>query len=204
MNFIEPSKQPQRSAVVDMLSTSAAAIQACEVFADEIATTAERIGEAFDRGNKLLVCGNGGSAADAQHLAGELMGRFVPWASARAPRAAIALSADGAVLTGIANDYAFEDVFARQVRALASEGDVLMGISTSGASPNVLNAFAAARPGVLTVALCGRGGRLGQLAHIALRVPADTTAQIQAAHIAIIHAMCLVLELRFAAPATEP
>jgi len=189
----------QCATVLEMLSGSAAAIQACAVLVDEIAMVAERIGEAFERGNKLLVCGNGGSAADAQHMAGELMGRFVPWASARAPRAAIALSADGAVLTGIANDYAFDEVFARQVRALAREGDVLVGISTSGASPNVLGAFAAAMPGVLTVALCGRGGRLGEVADLALRVPAETTAQIQAAHIAIIHAICMVLELRFAA-----
>lgn len=190
---------PEAASVLGVLAASAAAIHACDVFADDIATTADRIAEAFERGNKLLVCGNGGSAADAQHLAGELMGRSVPWAARRAPRPAIALSADGAVLTGIANDFTFEEVFARQVRALARAGDVVIGMSTSGSSPNVVRAFQAAAPGVLKVALCGRGGRLAELADIALRVPADTTAAIQAGHIAIVHAICLVLELRFGA-----
>jgi D-sedoheptulose 7-phosphate isomerase len=188
----------QRSLVTDMLQASAAAIQACDLLADDIVRMANQLADAFDSGHKLLVCGNGGSAADAQHFAGELLGRFLCSASARAPRPAIALTADSTVLTCIGNDYGYDDVFARQVEGLAQPGDVLVGISTSGSSPNVLRAFAAARPGVLKVALCGPGGALAESADLALRVPFEGTAAIQAAHIAIIHAVCMVLEDRFA------
>jgi len=143
-----------------------------------------------------LICGNGGSAADAQHFAGELLGKFR--SAERRALAAIALSADGAVLTTIANDFAFEDVFARQVQALARAGDVLVGISTSGKSANVLRAFAAAPAGTVRIALVGRNGPLGDGAEIALRVPAEETAHIQAGHIVVIHAVCEALERRFA------
>ena len=183
--------------VADMLRASAAAIQACDALTDEIALVANRLADAFESGNKLLVCGNGGSASDAQHFAGELLGRFLCSASARAPRPAIALTADSTVLTCIGNDYGYDDVFARQVLALGQPGDVLVGISTSGSSRNVLRAFEAAKPGVLKVALCGPGGPLADCADIALKVPFDGTAAIQAAHIAIIHAICMVLEERF-------
>jgi D-sedoheptulose 7-phosphate isomerase len=196
-----------RALVTAMLDDSAAAIQACHALTDEIAAVAERIANAYENGHKLLVCGNGGSAADAQHFAGELMGRFVASRSERAPRAAVALTADSAVMTCIANDYEFADVFARQVRGLAQPGDVLVGISTSGTSTNVVRAFEAAPPGVVKLALCGRGGMDGDisnLADLALRVPFDGTAAIQAAHIAIIHALCLVLEERFKEAPDEP
>src|SRR5438874_4295424 len=136
--------------------------------ADDITAAAERMAQAFARGHKLLVCGNGGSAADAQHLAGELMGRFLASASERAPRPAIALSADSAVLTCIGNDYAFEEVFARQVRGLAQPGDVVMAISTSGSSPNVVRALEAAPSGAVRVALCGPRGQLAERADLAL------------------------------------
>jgi D-sedoheptulose 7-phosphate isomerase len=166
--------------------------------ADDVVSVAHTIADAFASGHKLLVCGNGGSAADAQHFAGELIGRFLSSASERAPRPAIALSADSAVLTCIANDYGYDEVFARQVRGLAQAGDVLVGISTSGSSANVLRAFQAAPSGVTRIALCGRTGPLANLADLALCVPAEGTAPIQAAHIAIIHAICMVLEARFA------
>jgi D-sedoheptulose 7-phosphate isomerase len=187
------------AAVLGVLERSAAAIIACHGLAGDITAAADRIAAAFANGHKLLVCGNGGSAADAQHFAGELMGRFLASASERGPRPAIALSADSAVLTGIGNDYGFEDVFARQVRGLAQAGDVLVAISTSGSSPNVVRAFEAASEGVVKVALCGPGGRLAERADLALCAPGDGTAAIQTAHIAIIHAICMVLESRFAA-----
>jgi D-sedoheptulose 7-phosphate isomerase len=187
-----------RGAVCEMLDRSAAAITACRALTDEIVSAADCIAQAFEHGHKLLICGNGGSAADAQHFAGELMGRFLSSNSERGPRPAIALSADTAVMTCIGNDFAFEDVFARQVQGLAQPGDVVVGISTSGSSPNVIRALEAAPPGAITMALCGPGGRLAEQADIVLAVPCEGTAPIQAAHIAVIHAMCMVLEARFA------
>jgi len=186
------------AAVIEVLDSSADAIVACRGLAESITAAADRLAQAFAQGHKLLVCGNGGSAADAQHFAGELMGRFLASASERAPRPAIALSADSAVLTCIANDYAFAEIFARQVRGLAQPGDVVMAISTSGSSPNVVRALEAAPRGVVKMALCGPGGRLAEKADLALCVPFDGTAAIQTAHIAIIHAICMVLEARFA------
>jgi D-sedoheptulose 7-phosphate isomerase len=183
-----------------MLESSAESIRACVPLAVDIAGVANRIADAFDYGHKLLVCGNGGSAADAQHFVGELMGHFLASASARAPRPAVALTADGAVLTAIANDYTYADVFARQVTALAQPGDVLVAISTSGRSENVLRAFAAAPAGTLKIALTGQTGPLADAADLAIRVPWDSTAPIQAAHGAIIHAICTVLEARFSEP----
>ena len=180
----------------EMVSASADAVRACLSIVDEIADAARRIGDALESGHKILICGNGGSAADAQHFAGELLGKFR--SAERRALAAIALSADGAVLTTIANDFAFEDVFARQVQALARAGDVLVGISTSGKSANVLRAFAAAPAGTVRIALVGPSGPLGDGAEIALRVPAEETAHIQAGHIVVIHAVCEALERRFA------
>jgi len=186
------------AAVLGVLDRSAAAIVACRGLAENITTVADVLAQAFAQGHKLLVCGNGGSAADAQHFAGELMGRFLASASERGPRPVIALSADGAVLTCIANDYAFDEIFARQVRGLAQPGDVVMAISTSGSSTNVVRALEAAPSKVIKMALCGPRGPLAEHADLALCVPFDGTAAIQAAHIAIIHAICMVLESRFA------
>jgi D-sedoheptulose 7-phosphate isomerase len=181
-----------------MLEQSAAAIVACQALVDQIALSAQRIAAAFAAGHQVLICGNGGSAAQAQHFAGELLGRFMATAHDRPPRAVIALSADSAVLTGIGNDYGYDDVFARQVRGLARAGDVLVGISTSGSSVNILRAFEVAEPDVLKIALCGPQGRLAELADVALCVPYPGTPAIQAAHLAILHAMCLVMETSFA------
>ncbi len=177
------------------LEQSADAITGSLALAETAVAVAERIADAFARGGKLLVCGNGGSAADAQHFAAEMVGRF---RHERAARPAIALSADTAVLTAVANDFTYEEVFARQVRALARPEDVLVGISTSGEAANVIRAFEAAPPGVVRVALTGPRGRLADAADIALRVEADGTAAIQAAHGALIHAICAVLDARFA------
>lgn len=178
-----------------MLEASAAAVRSCLAISDDIAEAARRIGDALEAGGTVLVCGNGGSAADAQHFAGELLGRFR--SSARAPLAAVALSADGAVLSSIANDFEYVEVFARQVRALARPGDALVGISTSGRSENVVRALRAAPAGVVRIALLGRAGPLADGADVVLRVDAEDTAHVQAGHIAVLHAICELLEARF-------
>ena len=157
-----------------------------------IVQAAELLAERLGRGHKILVCGNGGSAADAQHFAAELVNRFE---IERPGLAAIALTTDSSALTSIANDYAFEQIFARQVRALGRPGDVLLAISTSGHSPNVLVAIDAARElGMATLALTGRdGGRMAeQLGNgdIEIRAVAPATARIQETHILIIHCLC--------------
>ncbi len=157
-----------------------------------IVLAAELLAERLRQGNKILVCGNGGSAADAQHFAAELVNRFE---IERPGLAAIALTTDSSALTSIANDYAFEQIFARQVRALGRPGDVLLAISTSGHSPNVLVAIDAARElGMATLALTGRdGGRMAeQLGNgdIEIRAVAPATARIQETHILIIHCLC--------------
>jgi phosphoheptose isomerase len=149
--------------------------------------------EALRAGGKLLLFGNGGSAADAQHVAAELVGRFQ---RERAAMAAIALTTDTSVLTSIGNDYAFDRVFARQVEALGRKGDVAFGISTSGASPNVVAALVAARAlGLQTIALTGRdGGAVGRAAAIHVNVPSESTARVQEVHRTLLHVMCDVVE----------
>ena len=157
-----------------------------------IVLAAELLAERLRQGNKILVCGNGGSAADAQHFAAELVNRFE---IERPGLAAIALTTDSSALTSIANDYAFEQIFARQVRALGRPGDVLLAISTSGNSPNVLVAIDAARElGMATLALTGRdGGRMAEQLggeDIEIRAVTPATARIQETHILIIHCLC--------------
>ena len=147
----------------------------------------------LSQGGKLMLCGNGGSAADSQHLAAELTGRFV---KDRPPLAAVALSTDTSALTCIANDYSFDDVFSRQVMGLGRKGDCLIAISTSGNSRNVLRAAEAARAaGITVIGLLGRdGGALRALCDIAIVVPSTTTARIQEAHIFIGHTLCAMVE----------
>lgn len=145
--------------------------------------------KALAGGGRIYVCGNGGSAADAQHFAAELTGRF---RRERRPLPAVALTTDSSALTCIGNDYAFDEVFARQVVALARPGDLLLGISTSGNSGNVLRALAEAkRAGAVTVALTGgSGGKVADQADLCLVVPSAMTARIQEMHILIIHMLC--------------
>jgi D-inositol-3-phosphate glycosyltransferase len=166
-----------------------------------ILEVAEAIAGCFAAGGKLLICGNGGSAADAQHLAGELVGRFK--APDRRGLPAIALTADTAILTAWANDVGYDDVFARQVEALGRPGDVLVGISTSGRSRNVVQAFGAARRlGLRCVALLGGdGGDVGQRADIAITVPSADTQHIQEVQIVVIHLLCELIEERVMAAA---
>jgi phosphoheptose isomerase len=157
---------------------------------------AAAIVEALRGGGKLLVCGNGGSAADAQHAAAELVGRFQ---RDRAALAALALTTDTSVLTSIANDYAFDQVFARQIEALGKAGDAVLGISTSGGSANVVAALAAARRlGLRTIALTGcDGGEVGRAAEIHVNVPSPSTARVQEVHRTLLHALCELVEDAF-------
>jgi D-sedoheptulose 7-phosphate isomerase len=167
-------------------------LEAAASLAGPIAEAVELITAALAADHKVLVCGNGGSAADSQHFAAELIGRFE---RERPELAAIALTTDSSILTAVANDYAFEQVFARQVRGLGREGDVLVAISTSGNSPSVLAAAEAAHErGLAVVALTGRGGgRLGEMlgdGDVHLCVPHERTARIQEVHLLIIHCLC--------------
>ena len=164
-----------------------------DAMAPDVARAAACMSDALRNGGKLMFCGNGGSAADSQHLASEFTGRFV---NDRRPLAALALSTDSSALTCIANDYAFDQVFERQLRGLGRSGDVLVAISTSGRSANVQRAVQAAREGgIAVVGLLGRdGGTLKPLCDVALVVPSDTTARIQEAHIFIGHTLCAMVE----------
>ncbi len=157
---------------------------------------AEVIGACFTKGGKVLVCGNGGSAAEAQHLAAELVGRFK--LAGRPALPALALSADTAVLTAWSNDAAFEDVFARGVEAFGGPGDVLVGLSTSGRSTNVVQAFRTAhRRGLHCVALLGGdGGNLRELADIVLMVPSSDTQRVQEVHSLLVHLLCELVEMQ--------
>jgi D-sedoheptulose 7-phosphate isomerase len=158
-----------------------------------VADAAAAILAASNEGGKVLVFGNGGSAADAQHLATDLVGRFQ---RERRPLAAVALTADSSLLTAIANDYAFDRVFVRQIEALGTRGDLAFGISTSGRSANVVEALRAARArGLRTIALTGHdGGPAGALADIHINVPDPSTARVQEAHRTLIHAICELVE----------
>ncbi len=161
--------------------------------APAIEQAAGLIAGALSTGHKLLLCGNGGSAADSQHIAAELTGRFV---SDRRALAAIALSTDTSALTSIANDYGFEEVFSRQIAALGNRGDCLLAISTSGNSRNVIRAAETARSaGLHTIGLLGRnGGQLRSVCEVPIVVPSETTARIQEAHGFIGHVLCGLIE----------
>ena len=168
--------------------------------AEAVARAADMIIGSVSAGGKVLVFGNGGSAADAQHIAAELVNRLN---YDHPPIPAIALTTDSSILTSIGNDSSFDKVFERQIRALGRKGDVALAISTSGNSPNVLCAVEAAREiGVTTIALAGRdGGKLAALAELALVVNADSTQRIQETHITIAHILCeLVEDALFGAP----
>lgn len=161
--------------------------------ADIIAQAAQRIINAYQAGGKLLLIGNGGSAADAQHIATELVGRFK---LERAGLPAIALTTDTSILTALANDYGYDTVFSRQVEALADDKDILMAISTSGTSPNILKAVATAHAkGVFVIGLTGKsGGNLKDVADLTIMVPSSDTMRIQEAHITIGHIICQLVE----------
>lgn len=159
-----------------------------------ILAAADLVSAAFRNGGKLLICGNGGSAADAQHMAAEFTSRLT-MDFARPGLPAIALTTDTSFLTAYANDFDFEGVFARQVQALGKPGDVLLGISTSGNSKNVVKAVEEAkRTGMKTIVLTGQGGKLPGLADVAIPVPSTKTQYVQESHLAIEHVICHVVE----------
>lgn len=164
-----------------------------------IGDAAESICMALSDGHKVLSCGNGGSAADAQHFSAELLNRFE---TERRPLAAVALTTDSSTLTAISNDYSYNEIFSKQVQALGNEGDMLLAISTSGNSANVSEAIKIAHDrGMHVIALTGGSG--GQIAtlllpdDIEIRVPADRTARIQEVHLLVIHCLCAVIDRQF-------
>ena len=159
----------------------------------DISRFAEACREAIAAGHTVYLMGNGGSACDCQHFAAELVGRFQ---KERRAMASVALTTDASILTALANDYGYDAVFVRQVEALVKAGDVVVGITTSGNSPNILKALAKARElGAVTVGLTGRtGGQMRDLCDICIRIPADVTARIQEAHLLIEHMVCQRLE----------
>lgn len=186
--------KPDGAAVVrrELVESSLLMLEAARQ-APALARAAEIILKCFRRGGKLLVCGNGGSAADSQHLATELVVRFE---REREPLAAVALTTDTSLLTAEANDHGFETVFSRQVQALGRRGDVLLAISTSGNSPNVVLACARARRmGLTVIGLAGpAGGRMARHCHLILRAPGRRTARIQECQLALEHALCHLVE----------
>ena len=166
--------------------------QACVALAAPVAAAIKLIAQSFHQGNKMLICGNGGSAADAQHFAAEFTGRYE---MERRPLPAIALTTDSSALTAIGNDYSFEVIFSKQVEALGQAGDILYAISTSGNSANVIKAIEVAQGrGMAVIAMVGKDG--GKIAHllgatdINLCVPAERTARIQEVHLLLLHTIC--------------
>ena len=178
----------------EMLSHQAVIAKTIESLQSHIYTASIITTEALKNGHKILLCGNGGSAADAQHIAAELSGRYK---SERRGLAGIALTTDTSVLTAVGNDYGFDRIFDRQVEALAREGDVLIGISTSGHSKNVVRALSLARNmGCRTIGLSGRdGGVMNEFCDINIVVPSDDTPRIQEMHIMIGHIICQAIDV---------
>jgi D-sedoheptulose 7-phosphate isomerase len=159
----------------------------------DISLAVEMIVNSMNVGGKLMLCGNGGSAADSQHIAAEFTGRFI---KDRKPLPAISLTTDTSALTCISNDYSFEHVFSRQVEALGKKDDILIGISTSGQSINVIKAFEIAKlQGIKTIGFLGNnGGKIKSLSNVSLLIPSNVTARIQEAHIFIGHIICQNVE----------
>lgn len=179
--------------VEQLLAETARLHEASMPAAAPAAAAVDAMLKALRGGGRILACGNGGSATDAQHFAGELVGRFE---RERKAMAAIALTADTCILTALANDYDYRLVFARQVEALGRPGDVVLGISTSGGSANVLAAFESAKAGgMTTVAMTGRdGGAVGRAADIHINVATPSTARAQEVHRTLLHAICALIE----------
>ena len=183
-----------QSRISDILHEAICSKQRLLGHTEPIEQSARLLVDAFATGHKVLVCGNGGSAADAQHMAGELVGRFQ---KERRGLPCVALTTDSSIVTACANDFGYEEVFARQVQAMGAAGDVLVGISTSGNSPNVIKAFhAAANSGMKRVALTGNdGGHVARMEGVlSIVVPSCSTQRIQEGHITIIHILCELVE----------
>jgi len=196
MKLTSSNQSPaEQRAIADLIEGSNVLRQTAYSLAPNIVTVAEHIINTLQNGGKVLTCGNGGSAADAQHFAAELVGRY---RRERPGWSAIALTVDPSVLTSLCNDYGFEQIFARQVQALGRPGDILVAISTSGRSKNVLAAVETASAlGIRTIGLTGQGtSQLGEMVDYHLPIPSTNTAFIQQAHIAVIHIICELVEER--------
>jgi len=158
----------------------------------QVRTAAEMMTQCIAAGGKVMFAGNGGSAADAQHLAAELVNKFL---RQRSPLPGLALTTDTSALTAIGNDFSFDEVFSKQIQALGRKGDVFLGISTSGNSANIIKALSVARGmGLSTIALTGQGGRMGEMADCTIAVPSGLTPRVQEAHILIGHILCEIIE----------
>ena len=181
----------------ESLEAHVSAVKLLPAMSDQVTKASNAIIKAFKNKNKVLLCGNGGSAADSQHIAAEFVGRFK---LERRGLPAIALSTDTSILTAIGNDYSVDRIFSRQVEALAQSGDIIIGLSTSGKSPNVLEAIKQARKyGCFSIGfLGGSGGALKGLVDIPLVVPANDTPRIQECHILLGHIICDIVERAFA------
>ena len=179
----------------ELKSSAELKLRLMDTHAALIQKTADIIYAAVTKGSKLLLFGNGGSAADAQHIAAEFVNRFK---IERRPLPALALSTDTSVITSIGNDYSFDDIFSKQITALGIMGDVAMGITTSGNSPNILNAFSAARnKGIFTIGLLGRdGGKARSIVDLAIIIDHPDTPRIQESHITIGHIICSIIDQR--------
>jgi D-sedoheptulose 7-phosphate isomerase len=178
-----------RPSIAEHLQQTSDTLRAMMAHAPEVEKVAERVCQALRQGKKIVVFGNGGSAADAQHFAAELTGRYE---AERTPLPAIAFTTDTSALTAVGNDYGYEFVFSRQATALVNEGDIVFAISTSGNSPSVMEGVAAAHAKkAWVVALTGQtGGKLKSVADVCLCVPSQRTSHIQECHIALLHAIC--------------
>ncbi len=182
-----------KNVILNILEAGITAKRSCvESNLDNLITAADMLTACMAAGGKVLIFGNGGSAADAQHLAAEFINRFQ---IERPPLAAIALTTDTSVLTSIGNDYHFDDIFSKQIKALGKKGDIAWGLSTSGNSPNVVKAVKTAQKiGISTIGMTGRGGELAKCADLVFAVDSDTTARIQETHITLGHILCELLE----------
>jgi D-sedoheptulose 7-phosphate isomerase len=200
-----PTTHPATKAVREKLLEGLGVIEALAhdtALHATLAAAAEATADALLAGRKLMVAGNGGSAADAQHLVAEFVSRLV---EDRPAMRAVALTTDTSILTAVGNDYGFERLFARQIEAIGQPGDVFLGISTSGNSPNVLRALELCRAtGIVTIGLTGKtGGKMPPLCDCSLQMPSEVTMYIQQAHLALEHIFCLLVEQRyFAAEST--
>ena len=182
----------KKAVVAEQIRESASLCAALAEQADAIVQIAEQMTKAFRRGNKVLLFGNGGSAADAEHIACELSGKFTLYRDALP---AIALTTNTSSLTAIANDFGYEEVFARPLRGLVAKGDVVIGLSTSGESPNVVRAIEEAKQrGAVTIAFTGAGGVLRETAQYVLSIPSSNTPRIQEAHMVAGHIICCLVE----------
>lgn len=182
-----------KNVILNILEAGITAKRSCvESNLDNLITAADMLTACMAAGGKVLIFGNGGSAADAQHLAAEFINRFQ---IERPPLAAIALTTDTSVLTSISNDYHFDDIFSKQIKALGKKGDIAWGLSTSGNSPNVVKAVKTAQKfGISTIGMTGRGGELAKCADLVFAVDSDTTARVQETHITLGHILCELLE----------